>query len=254
MLQLGQDVASSPACRAVRRRARARRFEKQLRWTSATVSVVTVGLGFSASAGCGSETPTDTGEGDGDGGNLRRWGDERSASGRVCRTSPRTGRFRSAPTARTTTCDGLDPECAGPLDNDEKTFGTGIPGDNVDACKQDCFFGGNSGQGDDGCEWSLKCDPSITVGACAYDPSFKNCPPAASATCIANCQPLVPNGCDGFGCYAVQTPTLASGHRRSSEEVSGNEPAVSRVCKRIPVPRDKSRGTRGLRKPALRAG
>jgi hypothetical protein len=36
--------------------------------------------------------------------------------------------------------------------------------------------------------------------------------------------------------------------------VSGNEPAVSRVCKRIPVPRDKSRGTRGLRKPALRGG
>jgi predicted RNA methylase len=35
----------------------------------------------------------------------------------------------------------------------------------------------------------------------------------------------------------------------SSEEVSGNEPAVSRVCKRIRVPRDKSRGTRVCASP-----
>ena len=36
-----------------------------------------------------------------------------------------------------------------PLDNDESSFATGIPGDNMDACKQDCFFDGNSGMGDD---------------------------------------------------------------------------------------------------------
>ena len=52
-----------------------------------------------------------------------------------------------------------DPECVGPLDNDEGSFATGIPGDNSDACKQDCFFDGNSGAGDDGCDWQLKCDP-----------------------------------------------------------------------------------------------
>ena len=40
-----------------------------------------------------------------------------------------------------------DPECVGPLDNDESSFATGIPGDNMDACKQDCFFDGNSGAG-----------------------------------------------------------------------------------------------------------
>ena len=45
-----------------------------------------------------------------------------------------------------------DPECVGGLDNDESSFATGIPGDNVDACKQDCFFDGNSGMGDDGCD------------------------------------------------------------------------------------------------------
>ena len=108
--------------------------------------------------------------------------------------------------------DWLDPECAGPLDNDEKTFGTGIPGDNQDACKQDCFFDGNSGQGDDKCEWNLKCDPAITSGECTYDPNFKNCPPTQSAQCIKNCQKLVPNGCDCFGCCGVK---LANGTTKS---------------------------------------
>src|SRR5438045_3952646 len=36
--------------------------------------------------------------------------------------------------------DWLDPECTGPLDNDESSYATGIPGDNVDPCKQDCWF------------------------------------------------------------------------------------------------------------------
>ncbi|HVR61648.1 MAG TPA: hypothetical protein VMU50_07095, partial [Polyangia bacterium] len=66
--------------------------------------------------------------------------------------------------------DGLidydDPECVGPLDNDEGSFATGIPGDNVDPCKQDCFFDGNSGMGNDGCDWQLKCDP-LNTGATA---------------------------------------------------------------------------------------
>jgi len=108
--------------------------------------------------------------------------------------------------------DWLDPECAGPLDNDEKTFGTGIAGDNQDACKQDCFFDGNSGQGDDKCEWNLKCDPAITSGECTYDPNFKNCPPTQSAACVNNCQKLTPNGCDCFGCCAVK---LANGTSKS---------------------------------------
>lgn len=100
--------------------------------------------------------------------------------------------------------DWLDPECAGPLDNDEKTFGTGIPGDNVDACKQDCFFDGNSGAGDDRCEWNLKCDPKNTAGQCAYDANFKNCPATQADQCKNFCAPLVPNGCDCFGCCDVR--------------------------------------------------
>ena len=75
----------------------------------------------------------------------------------------------SAATASTTTATGKvdynDPECVGPLDNDESSFATGIPGDNIDACKQDCFFDGNSGMGDDGCDWQLKCDPRTNNAA-----------------------------------------------------------------------------------------
>lgn len=99
--------------------------------------------------------------------------------------------------------DWLDPECAGPMDNDEKTFGTGIPGDNMDACKQDCFFDGNSGAGDDKCEWNLKCDPKSTSAQCAYDPAFKNCPKTQSDACRNFCAKLTPNGCDCFGCCSV---------------------------------------------------
>lgn len=103
--------------------------------------------------------------------------------------------------------DLMDPECVSPLDNDESSFATGIPGDNMDACKQDCFFDGNSGMGDDGCNWELKCDPSnIGAGAaasCPYDPNVKNCPTTQSQKCIDHCQAITPNGCDCFGCCAV---------------------------------------------------
>ena len=103
--------------------------------------------------------------------------------------------------------DGWDINCIGPLDNDESSFATGIPGDNIDPCKQDCFFDGNSGQGDDGCDWELACDPK-NPGApdCPYDPNKMNCPPAPTQECIDNCAALTPNGCDCFGCCIVTVP------------------------------------------------
>ncbi|MCA9708722.1 MAG: hypothetical protein KDK70_22930 [Myxococcales bacterium] len=107
--------------------------------------------------------------------------------------------------------DGLvdldDPECIGPCDDDEQTFQTGIPGDNMD-CKQDCFFDGNSGGGDDGCNWNLRCDPAnpgALIG-CEYT-GGNNCqnqdPPTPE--CLMACQPLVPPGCDCFGCCTIFT-------------------------------------------------
>ncbi len=105
--------------------------------------------------------------------------------------------------------DLFDPECTGPCDDDESSFQTGIPGDNQD-CRQDCFFDGNSGQGDDGCLWDLRCDPAnpgANIG-CEYT-GGNNCnnqPPNQDPECIAVCEPFVPPGCDCFGCCTVDTP------------------------------------------------
>jgi hypothetical protein len=106
--------------------------------------------------------------------------------------------------------DLADPECTSPADNDESSFATGIPGDNVDACKQDCFFDGNSGMGDDGCLWELKCDPKSNTSKCPYDASYAqkhqmecSVSDSQSQRCIDNCRKYVPNGCDCFGCCAV---------------------------------------------------
>jgi hypothetical protein len=102
--------------------------------------------------------------------------------------------------------DSYDPECTGPCDDDEGTFATGIPGDNMD-CWQDCFFDGNSGQGGGDCRWNLTCDPAnpgANIG-CEYNPNGNcaNQPPDTSQSCLDQCSGLTPNGCDCFGCCEV---------------------------------------------------
>ena len=104
--------------------------------------------------------------------------------------------------------DGFDLECIGPCDDDESSFQTGIPGDNVD-CKQDCFFDGNSGSGDDKCVWDLVCDPAnpgANIG-CEYDPDKNSCDngPITTEECKEFCNPVTPPGCDCFGCCTVIT-------------------------------------------------
>ncbi len=105
--------------------------------------------------------------------------------------------------------DALDPECTAGIDNDEATFSTGIPGDNIDdlaSCKQDCFFDGNSGGGDDGCQYDLRCDPSrADAKACKYVANSPGvmCPTSQSELCIKRCRSITPNGCDCFGCCAL---------------------------------------------------
>jgi hypothetical protein len=103
---------------------------------------------------------------------------------------------------------GSDPECTGYLDDDESSFQTGLTGDNKD-CRQDCFFDGNSGGGGTDCQIPLAClvdiaDYNTREGA--------NCsgtapnPPndcVIGNSCIADCMPFVPSGCDCFGCCDV---------------------------------------------------
>jgi hypothetical protein len=91
--------------------------------------------------------------------------------------------------------DGFDPECTGPLDNDEGTFATGISGDNKDPKWQDCFFDGNSGAGDDDCRYSTDC---LTGDLPADDPDC-----VVSDQCVDFCSARTPNGCDCFGCCQV---------------------------------------------------
>ena len=106
--------------------------------------------------------------------------------------------------------DGLidldDPECISPCDDNEGTFQTNLPGQNND-CKGDCYFDDNSGGGDDTCEWNLQCDeenPGAQIG-CPYDPDKPGlvCEFEQPQTCYDICIPLVPNGCDCFGCCFI---------------------------------------------------
>lgn len=112
--------------------------------------------------------------------------------------------------------DGDDAECTGYNDNDESSFETGIPGDNVDAIIQDCFFDGDSGGGNDGCAQHVCCllEPFVDCCEGTQTPEADGClgftgpkyDPAQctlTQTCIDNCAPLTPPGCDCFGCCTV---------------------------------------------------
>lgn len=99
--------------------------------------------------------------------------------------------------------DGFDPECTGPLDDREDSFATGIPGDNIDAIKQDCFFDGDSGHGNDGCLMHTCC---LLDGECPPDLKPEQFDPAeceVSQECIDYCAPITPPGCDCFGCCTI---------------------------------------------------
>lgn len=95
--------------------------------------------------------------------------------------------------------DAADPECTGPYDNDESSYATGIPGDNSDPYAQDCFFDGDSGGGNDGCRWDIRCESP---------PNGQHCNNNQLAGCD-KCRPLVPNGCDCFGCCDIYVDGVA---------------------------------------------
>jgi hypothetical protein len=106
--------------------------------------------------------------------------------------------------------DGFDVECTGALDDDEASFATSIPGDNMDPIHQDCFFDGDSGGGNDGCNIHVCCllgapdRASCPFGAQQYDPA--ECDTPQTQQCIDVCGALVPPGCDCFGCCTICDP------------------------------------------------
>jgi hypothetical protein len=113
--------------------------------------------------------------------------------------------------------DGFDPECSGPLDRLEDSFATGIPGDNIDATMQDCFFDGNSGAGNDGCNQHVCCllqaanETQCAMLAPDADESKYEIPECykpfgmtdVPTKCQMNCGKLTPPGCDCFGCCTI---------------------------------------------------
>lgn len=114
--------------------------------------------------------------------------------------------------------DADDPECTGPCDDSEDTFGSLAFGSAV-ACGLDCFWDNDHASGNDECYWSARCDthevspdyaPMHDLGStCAYDPNT-NIPGTGgtcselmisqSQACLDFCGPLTPHGCDAFGC------------------------------------------------------
>lgn len=114
--------------------------------------------------------------------------------------------------------DSLDSDCLGPCDDDESALSTGLTTMQSSACRQDCYFDGDNGPGNDKCEWSHICDP-VSVPPdyppsgemrCAYDPSgasmgvdCEGLRELQSPECLDVCKPLVPNGCDCFGCCEI---------------------------------------------------
>jgi hypothetical protein len=154
--------------------------------------------------------------------------------------------------------DSDDLHCTGPCDHDESSFAIDIRDGNTPPCKLDCFFDSDVGSGNDGCNWSHRCDPLSVApdyppsadASCAYD---ENAPiPGMSASCAdvrteqdpmcaATCGPLVPNGCDCFGCCELPA---ASGRFvwLGSENSSGSgcteetldDPTVCHPCTQVP--------------------
>ena len=110
--------------------------------------------------------------------------------------------------------DAQDVDCLGPCDNTEDSYYPDLPGMTGADCKVDCFWDNGNGSGNDDCYWDHLCDP-LEVGpdfppeqGCAYDPEAAKvagftCEEAyeqQSQQCYDYCRPLVPNGCDCFGC------------------------------------------------------
>ena len=134
--------------------------------------------------------------------------------------------------------DAWDPECVGPLDNDEGAFTKSIP-DRFRNCQWvDCYFDGSAGSGDDKCQMSPTCDPLKPYETiCGYDPRSECL--ALAPECLDNCLPLTPNGCDCFGCCSVP---LADGstvrvllESFGCDRAHAGDPAICHPCTGTPA-------------------
>jgi hypothetical protein len=130
--------------------------------------------------------------------------------------------------------DIADNSCWGPCDDNEEGFKGNIPGQGHAPCTSlDCYFDADSGSGNDECYWTHTCDPSEpNPSACTYDPNA-SLPGSNGLTCEAAqqmqgdiceqvCGPLVPNGCDCFGCCEIKSGDETHTVYLGTEDADGN--------------------------------
>jgi hypothetical protein len=147
------------------------------------------------SGGCGGRDDVDLGGDGGTGGGAGDAGEADATTGGVC--SPGKSQCNNCvDDDGDGLVDGYDAECTGAEDDDEGSFATNIPGDNRDEKHQDCFFDGDSGGS---CQVDTCC--LYADGACPIGDTPVDC--AFSQACVDECLPLVPAGCDCFGCCTI---------------------------------------------------
>jgi hypothetical protein len=155
--------------------------------------------------------------------------------------------------------DGLidweDPDCLGSCDNTEDSYYPDLPGMTGGPCKVDCFWDNGNGSGDDECYWDHHCDP-LEVGPdfppeadCPFDDTEDvgpfTCEEAFNEQlpeCYDACLPLVPNGCDCFGC--CELPAESGNYvwlQSYDEDKNGtctlaavNDPSLCHPCTYVP--------------------
>lgn len=94
-----------------------------------------------------------------------------------------------------------DPECTSPADQFEEHFGTGAFGENSASKCQDCYFDNGPWTGNDPCSRPRSC--ATNNNASGGNGACRSCDIDESSECVNSCEPLVPNGCDCFGCCGV---------------------------------------------------
>jgi hypothetical protein len=141
--------------------------------------------------------------------------------------------------------DWQDPDCLGPCDNSEQGYDLGIPGGGSAPCRLDCYFDQDTGSGNDTCRWDHRCDPREPQAPRCADrsppPPSAECPAMQPSTCLAFCGPLVPNGCDCFGCCELpagsgRTVFLGSEPRNGAPRCSpatATNPDSCRLCTQV---------------------
>ena len=153
--------------------------------------------------------------------------------------------------------DAEDSQCLGPCDDTEDSYYPSIPGQNIGSCRQDCYFDSGSGANDQ-CFSSFRCDPHSVAPAydpsgddkCEYDPTANISGTNASCEelradqsdmCGTSCGPLVPNGCDCFGCCELPAKSgkfvwigSTVNGEGSCNEASVDDPSACKPCEQMP--------------------